>query len=64
MFNYGYTDKEYIDTFLKFFGIVILAPICIVGMLLNASTFYFGLFCLGVMLFCGVIILVRFLLKK
>ncbi len=40
MFNYGYTDREYISAFLKVLGFVILVP---VGIVLGfAQNFFLG----------------------
>lgn len=60
----GYTTEESNRMLLKALGYILLVPVCIVGMLSNTFTFYFGLFCGCFILFCGCIILVRFLLKK
>ena len=58
------TDAEVNRMLLKTLGYILLVPVCIVGMFSNTFVFYYCLFCGGFILFCGCIILVRFLLKK
>ena len=60
----GYTQKEENIILLKILGGIVLVPVCIVGMFSNTFVFYYCLFCGGFILFCGCVILVRFLLKE